>query len=1640
MTDELGHGGGATAGGIQFYPIAIGVYQHHDDLPADREAQRIAEILAPFGAWSVPWGVDPELRGADAVEKRLAGWASSADAGHSVLYWVGHGTSTGDTAHLAHAFSPVNSGMGPAQLAEAIRRHQGWTESDDNWTIAVVDACRSDRFVQLLAAQLAADVHPPRRLLLVGTSASGAVTLGTFTRVLRRLVANTFHGDREIELWDLARELDRNLPGGEIVPRGIGGAVLRRQSPVSAALTAPLDIVADVEAILAKLSVDERRHFVPKAQGGELGEVTWYFEGRRHERALIVDWLRTHDTGMLVLTGAPGSGKSAILGHVLVLSRPNLRRILIDHDLVDAVPDDELPPDDTFDVAMHLTGATVADVVDRIAAAAGLDGPPADTNALSQAQWLRQRLRDLARRRRRTRRRFSLLVDALDEAQHPEHIAEQVLRPLTAIPGVRIVVGTRGSMDESPDAPLPDNTDLLTALGIGRNSRTAPRIVTVETDGLAVARYVERRLDAAVRAGRLTASRRDITAASGAIGANGRGFLFARLAVHELLARPHLLLPEGHHELAGLLDSDHYTLFASAVTRLRAQHPANSPLLTALALAQGRGLPIRDGVWASAASSLDEDLAPIADADIDRLITAAAPYIMLDSDCGQTVYRLAHRTFSEYFVRHTSSGSLGDDRHRRITARLAADAQLRAPDAVNRYLIAYLPYHASGGGTAGWLALARHPWVLDRIDPLAVATNAVQSPWRLAIPAEISGMIAAAGRLAATSLSDRTGVRQLAAARQAGAEPSSDSDAAIGDTTAWSIAWTSQLRASPHITLRGHANHVTALAPVALPNGQVLLASSGVDRTVRLWDPVAGRQLGPSLTGHTDTVNAVVALTLADGQVLLASGSADRTVRLWDLATGRQVGRPLTGHTDAVASLTTIALPDGQALLASSSDHPMAMNTAEWRFHKNRPDETVRLWDPTTGRCARVIRTGHGGPVGALTTMRQDGRRVLVTGGRDGTIRRWDPVDGSPVGDPVMTRLSQVRTLAVVTGPGERTCFAAVDYTNPSIHMVNMATGDMIGEVATDWGAIDSLVPFRYSDGRMLLASAGHNSTAVFLWDPALGESVGRLDCHGHSVLYTMCSLPTASGRTLLATGGHDGTVRVWFAPAQHTNTRGITPYGERGPTSVMAVPSDDGRQLIATAGGDSRVHVWDALSGKHDRALPTSFDGVSSMAVVRAAPERPLIVGVAASEVGVWDVTDFTWVGRFACPGGRITAAIGIPRPDGTDCLATGSSEGTIRLWDVVAGTQLTEEPLAGEDSAVREMVSVVSPDETCKLAIGDDRGVVRLLDPDQCKTITRCDLFGDVGAVGAMVLLKGSGDPVIAVAASRVVRLWDPFSGLPVGEPLTGHTADVTAVAVVPLGTERTLLATGSADGEIRVWNPLTAQPSLPPLPGANGVRALAAVQLTAGFTMLVCADDAGNIRLINPVSGILLGTIPLETDVRSSTVIGQDIALATSDGVVVVHLREPRRQLPVDEANAAIGDSADPLRSVPVARIPGLGRVRGALRRLAHALRAAPAATLEVLFPSAYSHKGVALDFPENRGRPVEHIPYIMRTNNKEKSQHSTELMRAWIISELALAFLAHPHWSWYVAVLVAVPEVAPVLDRFWRWPNEFTRGSR
>ncbi|MEV4622938.1 caspase family protein [Asanoa sp. NPDC049573] len=134
------------------------------------------------------------------------------------------------------------------------------------------------------------------------------------------------------------------------------------------------------------------------------------------------------------------------------------------------------------------------------------------------------------------------------------------------------------------------------------------------------------------------------------------------------------------------------------------------------------------------------------------------------------------------------------------------------------------------------------------------------------------------------------------------------------------------------------------------------------------------------------------------------------------------------------------------------------------------------------------------------------------------------------------------------------------------------------------------------------------------------------------------------------------------------------------------------------------------------------------------------------------------------------------------------------------------------------------------------------RLRDRDHGTGLFRRGLTGRVNAV----TFSPDGRLLAAATGERVV-VFDVGSGEPVGEPLIGHRHLVLAVRFTPDGRR---LATGGADGSVRIWDAETRQREFPVL--APHTRWVRAVAFNPDGTRLAGASDDGAVSLWNLAQG--------------------------------------------------------------------------------------------------------------------------------------------------------------------------------------------
>ncbi|MER6075129.1 WD40 repeat domain-containing protein [Streptomyces sp. NPDC001817] len=129
-----------------------------------------------------------------------------------------------------------------------------------------------------------------------------------------------------------------------------------------------------------------------------------------------------------------------------------------------------------------------------------------------------------------------------------------------------------------------------------------------------------------------------------------------------------------------------------------------------------------------------------------------------------------------------------------------------------------------------------------------------------------------------------------------------------------------------------------------------------------------------------------------------------------------------------------------------------------------------------------------------------------------------------------------------------------------------------------------------------------------------------------------------------------------------------------------------------------------------------------------------------------------------------------------------------------------------------------------------------------------------------GSLFCLGISPDDALVAAGSTdgVVRLWNAVTRERVGEFRTGHDVDVYTVQFSPDGT---LLAAGIADGVVRIWKVAAREPVDHPPFGQIG--AVHAVAFSHDGTRLAVAGADLMVRLWNPATGQLAGELPTGHD---------------------------------------------------------------------------------------------------------------------------------------------------------------------------------
>ncbi|CAN1257029.1 Protein TORMOZ EMBRYO DEFECTIVE [Linum perenne] len=374
-----------------------------------------------------------------------------------------------------------------------------------------------------------------------------------------------------------------------------------------------------------------------------------------------------------------------------------------------------------------------------------------------------------------------------------------------------------------------------------------------------------------------------------------------------------------------------------------------------------------------------------------------------------------------------------------------------------------------------------------------------------------------------------------------------------------------------------------------------------------------------------------------------------------------------------------------------------------------------------------------------------------------------------------------------------------------SIKIVDSVDFSIKGSI--EEGNDEAVTALTLSPNDKLLFSAGH-SRQIRVWN------LSTLKCgHDGPVMAMACH---ASGG-LLATAGADRKVLVWDVDGHF-----CTHYfkGHKGVVTCIMFHPDPNQSLLFSGSDDATVRVWDLLAKKCVATLEKHFSTVTSMSV--SEDGQTLLTAGRDKVVNVWNLNDFTC--KTTVLAYEVLEDLSIIRP-GTlfssflDVLNQRHGNGTSDSSGIHFVT-VGERGIVATCLYEHKYSDVANTSDTDEQSRRGLTGVVVLPNDQGLLSVTADQqfLFYSPTSEGDLVLNKrlvgyneeildmkflGEEENFLAVATNlEQVRVYD-LASMSCSYVLAGHAEIVLCLDTCVLSCGKILVATGSKDNTVRLWD---------------------------------------------------------------------------------------------------------------------------------------------------------------------------------------------------------------------------------------------
>jgi len=517
--------------------------------------------------------------------------------------------------------------------------------------------------------------------------------------------------------------------------------------------------------------------------------------------------------------------------------------------------------------------------------------------------------------------------------------------------------------------------------------------------------------------------------------------------------------------------------------------------------------------------------------------------------------------------------------------------------------------------------------------------------------------------------------------------------------------------------------------------------------------------------GHNDLISSLMLLELDDNKLLI-SGSRDKDIRVWNLETGECIS-VLKGHTGGVLDVT------------ATENHIISCSE----------DTTIKIWNLEDSSLLHTL-TGHKRKVSKVEMLSDT---QVLSAAWDHTIAAWDIIKGN-----------RLWTL--------RGHFDAIDAMD--LRKNYAITGDHSGFICL-WNIKkqkqELLYQFQAHEALISDVCIAHKS----FYSGSKDKTVKKFDFRGNCLKRfegsneAILSVNKQANLLFIASAG--GRVNIWDDNSKNS-------FKHRELTGkILDIDYNKTLQKFATAGTDNVIRIWNKR-GKKVNEFQTAYD--SWIWGVAFFDNNKIVTSSDQGRYRMYQANTGVLLKEFE---GHKSATYRVSVNEKRNVMVTNSWDNTARVWNIDTGDCLTV--LKGHTYAV---YSSYITDE--KIVTGSSDGTLRIWDYDgNCLQVIRAHK-------GEIFHIAGEGNTVVTASDDKTIRAYniDTYESL---VTLKGHKDQVWSVAI-----KNGIVFSGSLAQTIKVWD-LKNKACLKTFQGhTDGVKDLA---ISSGSeNILVSCDYSGNL----------------------------------------------------------------------------------------------------------------------------------------------------------------------------------------------------